>query len=76
MYKRQVTDPKQLLAPFALKSLESVGAAIRGLIPGGIGKAVSAVTKAGDDPLLKKPETPTEDPLKTVVEKLEETPKP
>jgi hypothetical protein len=71
-----VTDPKQLLAPFALKSLESVGAAIRGLIPGGIGKAVGAVTKTGDDPLLKKPESPAEDPLKTVVEKLEETPKP
>jgi hypothetical protein len=71
-----VTEPRQLLAPFALKSLESVGAAIRGLIPGGIGKTVGAVTKPGEDSLLKKPESPAEDPLKTIVEKLEETPKP
>jgi len=71
-----VSDPKQLLAPFALKSLESVGAAIKGLIPGEIGKAVGAVTKTGEDQLLKKSDNPAQDPLKTVVEKLEETPKP
>jgi len=71
-----VTEPRQLLAAFSLKGLESVGAAIRGLIPGGIGKTVGAVTAQSADPLLKKPEGPAEDPLKTVVEKLEETPKP
>ncbi len=70
-----VTDPKQLLEPFAVKSLESVGTAIRGLIPGDIGKAVGAVTNADKDQ-LKKPEGLAEDPLKSVVEKLEETPKP
>ena len=69
-----ISDPKQLLAPFALKSLESVGAAIRGLIPGEIGKTVGAVTQSPDLP--KKPNEPVEDPLKSVVEKLEETPKP
>jgi hypothetical protein len=71
-----ISDPKQLLAPFALKSLESVGAAIRGLIPGEIGKAVGAVTKADEDKSVKKSGDPVEDPLKTIVEKLEETPKP
>ena len=71
-----VTDPKQLLAPFALKSLEAVGAAIRGLIPGGIGKALGAVTKTNDQQIVKKTGEPAEDPLKTVIEKLEETPKP
>jgi len=70
-----VTDPKQLLEPFALKSLESVGAAIRGLIPGDIGKAVGAVTNADQDQ-PRKPDGSVEDPLKSVVEKLEETPKP
>ena len=73
---KDVSDPKQLLAPFALKSLESVGAAIRGLIPGEIGRAVGAVTKTSEDQSLKKSDNPAEDPLKTVVEKLEETPKP
>ena len=73
-----VSDPKQLLAPFVLKPLESVGEAIRGLIPGEIGKAFGAVTKkAEEEPVAKKkPDAPVEDPLKTVVEKLEETPKP
>jgi len=73
-----VSDPKQLLAPFVLKPLESVGEAIRGLIPGEIGKAFGAVTKtAEEEPVAKKkPNVPAEDPLKTVVEKLEETPKP
>ena len=61
-----------------LKPLESVGEAIRGLIPGEIGKAFGAVTKTADEPPVaqKKPDAPAEDPLKTVVEKLEETPKP
>jgi hypothetical protein len=73
-----VSDPKQLLAPFVLKPLESVGEAIKGLIPGEIGKAVGAVTKPGEEvPVAKKKtDAPAEDPLKTVVEKLEETPKP
>ncbi len=71
-----VTDPKQLLAPFALKSLEMVGTAIRGLIPGEIGKAFGAVTNGIDDDQSKKKAGPAEDPLKSVVEKLEETPKP
>ncbi|MFT3784024.1 MAG: hypothetical protein QM790_18585 [Nibricoccus sp.] len=71
----EVTDPKQLMAPFALKSLQTVGAAIRGLIPGDIGKAVGAATENAD-PMLKPKDTPEQDPLKTVVEKLEETQKP
>lgn len=70
-----VTDPKQLMAPFAFKSLQSVGMAIRALIPGSIGKAVGAVTQP-DDPMIKPREAQTEDPVKTVVEKLEESPKP
>jgi len=73
---KDVTDPKQLLAPLAMKSLESVGTALRGLIPGDIGKTMGAATKPAE-PLLKKPsDTPGDDPLKTVVEKLEETQKP
>jgi hypothetical protein len=71
-----VSDPKQLLAPFALKSLEPVGAAIKGLIPGDMGKAFGAATKPVDNEILKKPATPADDPLKTVVEKLEESQKP
>jgi len=70
-----VTDPKQLTAPFALKSLQSVGAAIKALIPGDVGKAVDAATKS-EEPLLKPKDAQNEDPLKTVVEKLEETQKP
>jgi hypothetical protein len=70
-----VTDPNQLLAPFALKSLQSVGEAIRGLIPGDIGKAMGAATQSSE-PLLKEKDKKGEDTLKTVVEKLEETPKP
>ena len=71
-----VTEPKQLLAPFTLKGLESVGAAIKGLIPGYIGKTLEAVTKSNDDNPVKKTNVPAEAPLKTVIEKLEETPKP
>jgi hypothetical protein len=70
-----VTDPKQLMAPFALKSLQSVGVALRALIPGGVGRAFGAVTQA-PEPLIKPKDAQTEDPLKTVVEKLEETQKP
>lgn len=71
------SDPKQLLAPFAMKSLQSVGAAIQGLIPGDIGKAFASAVKP-TDPMLKPKEEKeaAEDPLKTVVEKLEETQKP
>ena len=72
----EVSDPKQLLAPFALKSLEPVGAAIKGLIPGDIGKAFGAVTKTTEEEPVKKPDAPAVDPLKTVVEKLEESQKP
>jgi hypothetical protein len=72
----EVSDPKQLLAPFAFKSLETVGMAIKGLIPGDIGKAMDAATHS-DDPMIKKDsDKPEEDPLKSVVEKLEETQKP
>ena len=71
-----VSDPKQLFAPFALKSLESVGAAIKGLIPGEIGKAFGAVTNSAEETPAKKMESPAEDPVKTVVEKLEESQKP
>lgn len=69
------TDPKQLMAPFALKSLQSVGAAIQGLIPGEIGKALGAATQPVEPMLKPKTEQDT-DPLKTVVEKLEESQKP
>jgi hypothetical protein len=71
-----VSDPKQLLAPFALKSLQSVGLALRGLIPGDIGKTMDAATKSPEPLLKKEPGTPGEDLLKSVVEKLEETQKP
>lgn len=71
-----VSDPKQLLAPFALKSLELVGTALRGLIPGDIGKTMDAATKTAEPSLNKESETPGENPLKTVVEKLEESQKP
>jgi len=71
-----VTDPKQLLAPFALKSLEPVGAALKGLIPGDIGKAIGAATANADDEILKKSADSASDPIKTVVEKLEESQKP
>jgi hypothetical protein len=71
-----VSDPKQLLAPFAFKSLETVGMAIKGLIPGDIGKTMNAATRS-EDPMIKKDSgAPGEDPLKSVVEKLEETQKP
>lgn len=71
-----VSDPKQLLAPFAFKSLETVGMAIKGLIPGDIGKTMDAATRS-EDPMIKKDSaTSGEDPLKSVVEKLEETQKP
>ncbi|MFT3868524.1 MAG: hypothetical protein QM715_08500 [Nibricoccus sp.] len=69
------TDPKQLMAPFAFKSLQSVGAAIQGLIPGDIGKAFGAATQPVD-PMLKPKTEQAADPLKTVVEKLEESQKP
>lgn len=69
------TDPKQLMAPFAFKSLQSVGAAIQGLIPGDIGKAFGAATQPVD-PMLKPKTEQATDPLKTVVEKLEESQKP
>lgn len=69
------TDPKQLMAPFAFKSLQSVGAAIQGLIPGDIGKAFGAATQSAD-PMLKPKTEQAADPLKTVVEKLEESQKP
>lgn len=69
------TDPKQLMAPFAIKSLQSVGAAIQGLIPGDIGKAFGAATQPVEPMLKPKTEKET-DPLKTVVEKLEESQKP
>jgi hypothetical protein len=72
----EVTDPKQLLAPFAFKSLESVGMAIKGLIPGDIGKAMNAATHSSEPMIKKGSDTPGEDPLKSVVEKLEETQKP
>ena len=72
----EVSDPKQLLAPFAFKSLESVGMAIKGLIPGDIGKAMDAATHSSDPMIKKGTDTPGEDPLKSVVEKLEETQKP
>jgi len=69
------TDPKQLMAPFAIKSLQSVGAAIQGLIPGDIGKAFGAATQPVE-PMLKPKTEQDSDPLKTVVEKLEESQKP
>jgi hypothetical protein len=69
------TDPKQLMAPFAIKSLQSVGAAIQGLIPGDIGKAFGAATQPVE-PMLKPKTEQDVDPLKTVVEKLEESQKP
>ena len=72
---KDFTDPKQLMAPFALKSLQSVGAAIRGLIPGDIGKAFGAATQPVE-PMLKPKTEKEADPLKTVVEKLEESQKP
>ncbi len=73
---KEFNDPKQLLAPFALKSLEAVGNAIRGLIPGDIGKTMGAVTKPAEPMLKKDADENAEDPLKTVVEKLEESQKP
>ena len=72
----EVSDPKQLLAPFAFKSLETVGMAIKGLIPGDIGRAMDAATHSSDPMIKKGTDTPGEDPLKSVVEKLEETQKP
>ncbi len=71
------TDPKQLMAPFAFKSLQPVGAAIRALIPGDIGRTLGAVTQPAEPMLKPKDEkNPSDDPLKTVVEKLEESEKP
>jgi hypothetical protein len=72
----EVSDPKQLLAPFAFKSLETVGMAIKGLIPGDIGKTMDAATHSSEPMIKKDSDTPGEDPLKSVVEKLEETQKP
>lgn len=70
-----VTDPKQLVAPFAFKSLQSVGTALKALIPGSIGRAMGAATQS-QDPMIKPKDAQAEDPIKSVVEKLEETQKP
>lgn len=72
----EVTDPKQLLTPFAFKSLETVGMAIKGLIPGDIGKAMDAATRSSEPMAKKASAAPDADPIKSIVEKLEETQKP
>lgn len=72
----EVTDPKQLLKPFAFKSLESVGTAIKALIPGDIGRTVDATTTDGDLLFGSDKSGTNRDPLRTVVEKLEESQKP
>jgi hypothetical protein len=69
-----VTDAKQLLTPVAVKGLSSVGAAISGLIPGDLGKIMGAATKSTDP--LKEPTRKAGESIRSMIDALEQTPKP
>jgi len=69
-----VTDAKQLLTPIGVKGLSSVGAAISGLIPGDLGKVMGAATKSGES--LKEPAKKAGESIRSMIDALEQTPKP
>lgn len=64
-----VTGAKQLMTPAMLKAISPVGTVIGGLIPGDLGKVLSAAADAGD-------QKPVKDELKSITETLEESRKP
>ncbi len=70
-----VTDPKQIAQPLIQKSFASVGAAIDGLVPGGIGSILGTATKSGTDFFKEIGKNPV-DALKSLSDTLEEKQKP
>lgn len=64
-----VTGTKQLMTPALLKAISPVGTAIGGLIPGDMGRVLSAASETGSRPAPK-------DELKSITDTLEESRKP
>ena len=72
---RDVLNTKQLLRPLAARGLSSVGLALQALIPGDLGKSFAAIIEGSEATKDKDPKK-APDPLKTIVDSLEQNNKP